>query len=419
MDVIKQKNSKGKLFGNKYLLVGATAGLIIILLIWAMQSAGSVSVSRSDILIERVEQGDLEVVTEGFGILSSNKQQLITTLTQATVKEIVLKPGARVEADSVIVHLENPELLQEVENAKQELAQFKANLRQLELNNQREILNENANLAEMTARYETAVLNREAEEKLIEEGIVSQLAYQESVLEERQLAKRIDILKQRIEQLRLVHKESVNIQSERVKQQQGQLNIRQSRLDGLVVKAGFSGVLQRLSVELGQSLGPGQEIALIGSVTDLIALVRVPQSQVQQVSVGQTAIIDTRQDKITGRVARIEPVVQDNTVEVEISLPESLPQSARPQLNVDAVIVADTLKQIFYIKRPANVKAFSEVSLYRLDSDATTAQLRTLKLGRQAGRYIEILSGAKADDVFIISDLPNLKSTASQLTIKS
>lgn len=419
MDIIKDKKRKNKIFGNKYQIAAATAAIVIALLIWAMQTAGSVSVSRSDILIERVEQGDLEVVTEGFGILSSNKQQLITTLTQATVKEIVLKPGAPVEAESVIVRLDNPELSQEVDNAKQELAQIRANLRQLELNNQREILNETANLAEMTARYETAVLNREAEEKLIVEGIVSQLAYQESVLDERQLAKRIDILQQRIEQLKLVHKESVNIQQERLKQQQGQLNIRQSRLDGLVVKAGFSGVLQRLSVELGQSLAAGQEIALIGSVTDLIALIRVPQSQVQQVSVGQTAVIDTRQDKITGRVMRIEPIVQDNTVEVEISLPDELPSSARPQLNVDAIIIADTLERIFYIKRPANVKAFSEVSLYRLDSNASTAQLRTLKLGRQAGRYIEIISGAKADDVFIISDLPNLKSTTSQLTIKS
>ena len=93
--------------------------------------------SRNDILIELVEQGDLEVVTEG-GILSSNKQQLISMLTQATVKEIVLKPGAHVTPDSVIVRLDNPELLQQMENAQQELAPIKANLRQLILNNERE-----------------------------------------------------------------------------------------------------------------------------------------------------------------------------------------------------------------------------------------------------------------------------------------
>lgn len=111
--------------------------------------------------------------------------------------------------------------------------------------------------------------------------------------------------------------------------------------------------------------------------------------------------------------------MQDNMVEIEIALPKDLPASARPQLNVDAIIIAETLKQISYIKRPANVKPHSEITLYRLNSNLSTAQLRTLKLGRQAGRYVEIISGADVGDVFIISDLPNLKSGTSQLTIKS
>jgi biotin carboxyl carrier protein len=419
MDLIKDKKQKRKIFENKYSLGVVVTLLVVFLTIWAMQMSSTVSVFRNDILIEHVQQGDLEVITEGFGVLNSNKQQLLTTLTRATVKEIVLKPGANVTAESVIVRLENPELVQEVESAKQELVQSKANLRQLKLNNQREILNETANLAEMTARYESAVLNREAEEKLIEKGIVSQLTYKESLLEEEQLSKRITIFKQRIAQLTLVHNESVNIQQERLKQQQGQLNISQARLASLEVKAGFSGVLQRLSVELGQSLVPGQEVALIGSVTDLIALIRVPQSQVQQVSVGQSAIINTRRDEISGTVMRIDPIVQDNMVEVEISLPNKLPASARPQLNVDASIIAETLQKVYYIKRPANVKPYSEITLYRLESDSSSAHLRTLKLGQQAGRYIEVISGANPNDAFIISDLSNLKTTTSELIIKS
>ncbi|GLS26642.1 efflux RND transporter periplasmic adaptor subunit [Marinibactrum halimedae] len=418
MDVVKKK-PQNKIFQNKYQLAGFVTVLFVALFLWSWKKSALVSVSRNEILIERVDQGDLDVITKGFGILSSNKQQLLTTLTQASVKEIVLKPGAYVKPDSIIARLENPELVQEVESARQELVQSRANLRQIKLNNQREILNETANLAEMTALYESAMLTRQAEEELVEEGIVSQLSYQESVLEEKQLAKRIDLLQQRIEQLKLVHRESINVQQERIKQQQGQLNIRQARVDALEVKAGISGVLQRLSIELGQSLAAGQEIALIGSVTDLIALIRVPHGQVQQVVVGQSAVIDTRRDKIEGVVTRIDPIVQDNTVEVEIKLPEDLPASARPQLNVDADIIADKLNNIVYIKRPANVKPFSEISLYRLDAETSTANLRTLKLGRQAGRYIEIVSGAEADDVFIISDLPNLKSTVTKINIKS
>ncbi|WDE13433.1 efflux RND transporter periplasmic adaptor subunit [Thalassomonas haliotis] len=419
MDTIKIKKKTTSFYKNKYILAAGLFGLLVLLAILAKQSGSSVSVLRNDILVEQVQQGDLAVLIEGYGNLTSDKQQLITTLTRATVKEIVLKPGAHVSADSVIVRLENPELIQAVENAEQELNQTQANLRQLKLTNQRERLNESASLAEITALYETATLKRQAEEKLVKQGIVSQLTFQESQLNEQQLKKRIAIATERNGQLRLVHQEAINIQQERVKQQQGQLNIARDRLARLEVKAGFDGVLQRLSVELGQSLDAGQEIALIGSVTDLIALIRVPQSQAQQIVVGQSAIIDTRRDKITGTVARIDPIVENNTVNIEIALPPDLPASARPQLKVDGVIVADTLKNATYIKRPANVKANNIGKLYRLDQQQENARLQAVTFGHQAGRFIQILSGAKAGEQFIVSDLSNLSKSTDALSIKS
>ncbi|MEP7705912.1 HlyD family efflux transporter periplasmic adaptor subunit [Paraglaciecola sp. 25GB23A] len=416
MDVVKTKKNSALAWRSPKVLAIGLGVLILLLILWALKSGGALSVERSSLLIESVQQGELEVVIEGYGSLISNKQQLITTLSSATVKEIVLKPGAQVKANSVIVRLENPELDQQVENAEQELIQAQANLRQLKLNNQRETLTESASLAEITARFETAELKRIAEEKLVAMGIVSQLTFQQTVLDEKQYRQRIAILKQRNEQLTLVHEESVNIELERVKQQQGRLNIAQSRLEKLTIRAGFDGVLQRLSVELGQSLSPGQEVALIGSVTDLIALIRVPQSQAQLVSIGKSAIIDTRRDKIEGRVSRIEPIVDNNTVEIEIALPASLPASARPQLSVDGVIIADTLKNVTYIKRPAGAKADSAVALYRMDTEQN-ASLQELRFGVQAGQYMQIISGAVAGEKFIISDLSNLQSTSQSLSI--
>ncbi|MEP1445042.1 MAG: HlyD family efflux transporter periplasmic adaptor subunit [Paraglaciecola sp.] len=415
MDVVKtKKNAAFKATKGKLLL-----GLIVVigvLVYFAVANHSSMSVDRENLIIESVVQGDLEVIIEGYGTLTSDKQQLITSFSAATVKEIVLKPGAQVSANSVIVRLENPELALEVENAAQELIQVRANLRQLKLNNQREILNESANLAEITARFDTASLKRVAEEKLVKQGIVSQLTFQQSALDEKQLEQRIAILKQRIEQLKLVHDESVNIQLERVKQQQGRLNIAQSRLDKLTVRAGFDGVLQRLSVELGQSLAAGQEVALIGSVTDLIALIRVPQSQAQLITVGKAAVIDTRRDKIEGVVSRIDPIVDNNTVEIEIALPSSLPASARPQLSVDGVIIADTLQNVVYIKRPAAAKSDSKTSLYRLNNQ-DSASSQDIRFGVQAGQFMQILSGASVGEQFIISDLSYLQGTSQTISI--
>jgi multidrug resistance efflux pump len=417
MDVVKTKKRNGFPYVNKATVSIVSVAVVAFLFLTAFGSNGSVAVKRQEILIEQVKQGDLDIVIDGYGTLTSNRQQLITSFSTATVKEILLKPGANVTADSVIAYLENPELNQQVEDAEQELIQIQANLRQLKLANQREKLNESATLAEIQSQYEAAALRKSAEEKLVEQGIVSQLTYQQSVLEEKQLKQRIGIQTERNQQLELVHEEAVNIQQERVKQQQGRLNIAQSRLDKLTIKAGFDGVLQRLSVELGQSLTAGQEVALIGSVTDLIALIRVPQSQAQLVSIGKTAIIDTRRDKITGTVARINPVVENNTVEIEISLPNELPASARPQLNVDGSIIADQLENVKYIKRPAGSKSNSEVALYKVFNDNKQAQTQAIRFGAQAGQNIQILAGAEVNEQFIISDLSNLQASNQTLTI--
>ncbi|MGB0937795.1 MAG: HlyD family secretion protein [Colwellia sp.] len=409
MDVSKVKPKKNN-NKSKAIWVGIVVLALVMAAVYESSFVGVKSVKRNDMLFGVVKHGDLTVEIEGYGALRSDKQLLITTLTNATVQEIVLKPGALVKPDSIIVQLANPELQQQFDSASQELSQRKANLRQLKLSQQREILNESASYAEMEARYETAKVKLDALAGLVKSGIVSSLDYKESVVEEAQLKKRLEIHKKRSTALELVNKEAISIQLDQIKQQEGQLRIAQNRLDRLSVKAGFSGVLQRLSVELGQSLAPGQEIALIGSVEDLIALVRVPQSKAQQIQVGQKAIVDTRRDTMIGRVARIDPVVVENTVEIEIALPSALPRSARPQLSVDATIITETLTDITYIKRPVNASRNSSVSLFKVDDSSETAVKTRLKFGREAGRFIEVIEGASSNDTFIVSDLSHMKN---------
>ena len=144
-------------------------------------------------------------------------------------------------------------------------------------------------------------------------------------------------------------------------------------------------------------------------------MVRVQQNKAQQITIGQSAIVDTRRDNIVGQVTRIDPVVIDNSVEVEIALPTDLPSSARPQLSVDAVIITDTLNNITYIERPVNVKAQAKTKLFRVNDAITNATSTEVKFGREAGRFMEILSGARVNERFIVSDLSQLKN--AELTI--
>ena len=146
MDIIKAPK-KQSLLQNKLVLGIMLFTVFVVLITYAKASLNSVSLARKDLLLATVKHGDIAVTVEGYGVLTSDKQQLITTYTRATVKEIVLKPGAAVTKNSVIVRLANPELQKALENVQYELAEVTANLRKLKLNQKRELLSEKANIA--------------------------------------------------------------------------------------------------------------------------------------------------------------------------------------------------------------------------------------------------------------------------------
>ena len=416
MDKVKDKLSNKAIYKNKWFIVLLVT---VAALLWQSinSRSGQLTINRENLLIETVHRGDLDVIVDGYGKLISNKQLLISSFTNARVKEIILKPGALVKQGSVIVRLENPELQQQLFDEQQQIVKQEGNLRQLKLSQKRELLLDEADLAKITADLQSAELKQKAEKQLLAKGIVSHLVFEQTRLNEVQLRQRVEFLKLRTEQLTELHIEAVNIVAQSIKQQQARVVTAQLRIDSLEVKAEFSGVLQKLSVELGQNLLAGETIGLIGSVSNLVAIIKVPQSQAQQISLQQHTIIDTRSDKIKGLVTRIDPIVTNNTVSIEIALPKDLPASARPELNVDGKITITNLKNVLYLKKPANTRSNEHTLLYKVDKANQQATKQSIKFGQQAGRYIEVLSGGKLDEQFIISDLTNINKSVNTLII--
>lgn len=409
MDIVKPKTKQK----NTKVVVGiAVLAVIVLAFIWSSITSNEYrKINRNDILLGKVQQGNLQVEISGYGVLRSDKQQLLTALTAATVEEVVLKPGAKVTADSVLLRLNNPELMQELERASMAVAKEKANLRRVKLDNTRLLLTESAQLSDLTAMYKKAKLKRDAEEGLAKAGIVSKLTYQTSVLEQEQLSESITIQQQRIAQLKLVNEEAINIQQGEIFQVEALHQSIQHRVSKLTVKAGMAGVLQRLPVELGQSVMPGQELALIGSDDDLLALIKVSQAQADNVQVGHSATVKIRREHITGIVSRITPEVQEGTIEVEIKFNQKLNDAARPELSVDAVIYTAELNNIFYLERPVNVRSNTSIPIYKMNTGKQLAQLTTVNFGATAGRYIEIKDGVQLDDTFILTDMSNFKGS--------
>lgn len=403
MDEKKIKGNKRNTF--KGISLVAIILLIIASIVYARSSSSDID--KNTLIISQVKIGSMSVTIDGYGKLESKNTKLLTSLTKATVDSILLKPGAVVTPESVILKLSNVELEQELYEEQQKFKNVEAVYRQIKLRQQKELLDENAKSAEYSADLKSVELENKIYIKLMDTGAVSQLTFSKSEISMQKLNSMIELQKQRVDKLKLIHNEEVQIALDQVNQQRARLDIAEKRIKGLTVVAGISGVLLKLPVEVGQSISPNQEVGFVGSDKDLIAVLHVPQGAADQVHPGQTAVIDTRKDKIIGTVNRVNPLVVNNTVEVEIYLAKDLPQSARVQMNIDGVITVDELSGALVVDRPVNVRSFEKASIYKLDPSGDLASPIEVEAGHVVGNKMQIIPGAhvKQGDSFVVSDM--------------
>lgn len=382
-------------------------GLVILLLlgVWiVLQPSANIRVPAADIWVGEVKRGDLQQSVSGFGRLKSKETRLLTAYSNATVEEILLKPGAIVTPDSILVKLFDPQIEQSVRSAERLLIQIKNQYLQLEINQKRELLSQESTLEVLRSSLESAKLEVTAQSQLIEQGIVSNIDYQRRLLEQKQLTRRLQIETQRIEQLKELHTANLAIAKSNIDAQQEALSLVKQTQERLTVRAGIAGVMQSLSVELGQSVSSGQELALVGSMSELYALINIPQANMQHVAMDQPVEIDTRTGVIQGKVSRVEPMVTNGSIQVEVMLTSELTNNARPELNIAGTISTGTLRDVLYVQKPINTKQGSQSRLYRLDEDGQSAFATTLQFGAETKDTIEIVSGATVNQRFILSD---------------
>ena len=104
--------------------------------------------------------------------------------------------------------------------------------------------------------------------------------------------------------------------------------------------------------------------------------------------IGQAAHIDTRNGIVEGKVLRIDPAVQNGTVQVDVELVGDLPAGARPDLSVDGTIELERLVDALFVGRPAFGQADSEVRLFKLDADdVAILDIHILRAGVLAGFF--------------------------------
>ena len=377
------------------------------------------TVERATVWVDTVKRGPMVREVRGLGTLVpvDEARRLIPAVTQGRVERIVIRPGATVEPDTIVLELTEPTVLQSLSDAEQQLRGSEAEYLSLEAKLGTDRLQQRAGAATVTADRDAAKAQFEVDDKLFKEGLVSNLQREISRVRYDSLEKRNLLEQERVQVAEANFKAQLLAQQARIDQLRSLRNLRQQQADQLKVRAGMNGVLEQIAVNVGQQVTPGTSLARVADPTRLKAELRIAETQARDLTIGQKAKVDTRQGVIDGTVSRIDPSAQQGTVTVDVQLIGELPRGARPDLSVDGTIELERLDNVLFVGRPAFGQEQSTVGLFKLDPNTGEATLAQVQLGRSSVNTIEVTSGASAGERLILSDM-SAWDTAERLRVR-
>ncbi len=368
------------------------------------------TLDKSTAVIDTVKRGSMVREVRGIGTLVPQLTRWIPAPAEGRVERILAEVGVEVSPGTVIVELSNPQLQQQAIDAEFQLKAAEADEENLKVRLESETMTQRSVLATIKSEYSQAKLRLDTDEVLARQGLVPDLLMKVSRVNVADLENRVKVEEERLAISARATRAQLNARTAQLQQLRALANLRRQEVAALHVRAGDSGVLQQISIQVGQQVTPGLNIARVADPASLKAELRIAETQIKDVRVGQRVAVDTRNGIIEGQVSRIDPAAREGTFTVDAILTGPLPPSARPDLSVDGTIQLELLENVLYMGRPAFGQGQQTVGLFRLTPDGQEAIRIPVTLGRNSVSTIEIVSGLNEGDRVILSDTTALDS---------
>lgn len=366
------------------------------------------TLDASTAVIETVKRGPFVRDVRGVGTLVPQVTRFVPAPAEGRVEMIPVQAGVEVQAGTVIVELSNPQMEQQAVDAQFQVKAAEADEENLKVRLESDTMTQQSAIASINAEYSQAKLQLDADEVLAKQGLVADLVLKISRVQVQNLANRLRVEQERLNVSSKATKAQLNAQSSRVQQLRALAKLKQEQVDALKVRAGTAGVLQEITVKEGQQVTPGFNIARVADPASLKAELRVAETQIKDVKVGQAVQVDTRNGIIQGQVSRIDPAAREGTFTVDATLTGPLPASARPDLSVDGTIILERLSEVLNVGRPAFGQGQSTIGMFVLTPDGQEAERRQVTLGRTSVSTVEIVNGLREGERVIVSDTSTL-----------
>ncbi|HVH71482.1 MAG TPA: RND transporter, partial [Candidatus Dormibacteraeota bacterium] len=197
MDIQRPSNARAKKI--RRIIYAAVAFLLIGGVSYGLSRLrpAAPTVDKATVWADDVKRGPMIREVRGLGTLVPEDIRWIPAQTNVRVERIVLRPGAIVHPNSVILELSDPQLQRDMLDAQYLLKGAEADYANLKVQVNSQLMNQKSTEATVRSDFEQTHLQHDVDVKLLKEGIQSSHIEELSRVKEEQLKIRLQLEEER------------------------------------------------------------------------------------------------------------------------------------------------------------------------------------------------------------------------------
>ena len=332
MQSVSSDKNQGKMMRPAFYAVVVLVGAVVVTMGVSRLKSASPMVDRSAIQIVTVRRGPVTRKVQGLGVLVPEEVRWLAAATEGHVEQVMLRAGARVKPNTVILQLSNPDLDHQLVDGELATKKSEAELANLRVQLESQLLNEKALEAQLQSEATESRLQAERDEALLKMQLGTAMNAKISRARAESMTTRLQLEKERLTIADEAGRAQLAAKQAEVAQVRALYALKMQQKEALQVHAGIAGVLEEVTVDAGQQVAPGTNLAKIRSSARLMARLHVPEWQSRDLQLNPKAQIELQDRPYSGHVARIDPSVQNGAVDVDVKVDGAPPSGVRTDL---------------------------------------------------------------------------------------
>ena len=402
----------------RYYLAGGVAFAAFLTYVIIL-SAGprKLRVGRDDIQIAEVRQDKFMEYVDVEGLVQPILTIKVNAREAGSVLRIVGEEGNMMRRGDTILVLENPDLVRDIEDQRDEWEKQLITYREKEIEMEQQSLTLQQQALETDYELEKLRKNFELEQEEFRMGIKSKAQLQVAEDEFRYKEKTA-----RLQRQSLRHDSAVSIirrdllLNDRERQRKKYERSR-GRLENLVVRAPLGGQLSFVSVTPGQQVQSGESIGEIKVLDQFKVHTSLSEYYVDRITTGLPATVLYQGRRYPLRITKVVPEVKDRMFDVDLVFTADMPDNVRVGKSFRVQIELGQPEDALVIPRGNFYQATGGQWIYRLNEDGTRARRVSLTIGRQNPQQYEVTGGLQPGDRVIVTGYDSF-GEAEELVLK-